>query len=72
MNVAPRPVASPGPAPACASHYGHHFAPSPVEVDLFVDGEPDSQARGLVTVDGIRKPSEEGGAVVEARLRIET
>lgn len=57
--------------PACASHYGHRFAPSPVEVDLFVDGEADSQARGLVTVNGIRKPSDGRGAVVEARLRIE-
>lgn len=57
--------------PACSSYYGHRFAPAPVEVDLYVDGEPDSQARGLVTVNGIRRPHDGRGAVVEARLRIE-
>ena len=57
--------------PGCASHYDHHFSPTPVEVDLYVDGETESQARGLVTVHGIRRPHEGRGAVVEARLRIE-
>jgi hypothetical protein len=57
--------------PACSAYYNHHFAPAPVEVDLYVDGEPDSQARGLVTVNGIRRPDDGRGAVVEVRLRIE-
>jgi len=58
-------------APGCASHYSHRFAPAPVEVDLFVDGDADAQARGLVTVKGIRRPDDGKNAVVEARLRIE-
>lgn len=55
----------------CSTYYEHRFAPAPVEVDLFVDGEAQSQARGLVTVHGIRRPADGRGAVVEARLRLE-
>jgi hypothetical protein len=58
-------------AAGCASHYAHRFAPAPVEVDLFVDGDADAQARGLVTVKGIRRPDDGHNATVEARLRIE-
>jgi len=57
--------------PGCATYYEHRFAPAPVEVELSVDGEAQSQARGLVTVHGIRRPADGRGAVVEARLRLE-
>ena len=55
----------------CSTYYEHRFAPAPVEVELAVDGEPQSQARALVTVHGIRRPADGRGAVVEARLRLE-
>lgn len=55
----------------CSTYYDHRFAPAPVETDLYVDDEPDSRARGLLTVVGIRRPADGRGALVEARMRIE-
>ena len=59
---------------SCAStYYDHRFLPAPLEVQVGVDGDPQSQARTLLTVIGIRRPDRRSGlpAQVEVRLRID-
>jgi len=58
---------------SCSSYYGHTFLPAPLEVQIGVDGDPESQARTLLRVVGIRKPNKQTGqpAQVELRLRVE-
>jgi len=58
---------------SCSSYYDHTFLPAPLEVQVGVDGDPESQARTLLRVVGIRKPDKQAGlpAQVEVRLRID-
>jgi hypothetical protein len=58
---------------SCSTYYDHTFLPAPLEVQVGVEGDPASQARTLLRVVGIRKPSKQTGrpAQVEVRLRIE-
>lgn len=58
---------------ACSTYYNHTFLPAPLEVQQQVDGDPDSQARALVTIVGIRKPDSKAGtgARFELRMRLQ-
>ena len=59
---------------SCSStYYEHTFLPAPLEVQVGVDGDLDSQARTFLRVVGIRRPDKSAGrpAQVEVRLRID-
>jgi hypothetical protein len=60
-------------AVGCSSHYPHVFYPAPLEVEQGIEGNPQAQARALVSILGIRRPDKKLGrtAQVEVRLRLE-